>query len=65
MTMQIVLSSATPGGLTAEGLSGSTGMSVKLAKKRLISAERAGIAVRDDSVEGLRFYANCFLNNEE
>ena len=60
-----IMCSATPGGLTADDLSGSTGVSIKLAKKRIMSAERAGIAVRDDSVEGLRFYTNRFLNNEE
>ena len=54
-----------PGGLTAEDLSRSAGVSVVLAKERMLSAERAGVAVRDDSVEGLRFYTNRFLNSEE
>ena len=63
--MASALVSAAPCGLTAEDLSRSTGVSVKLTKKRMISAEWAGIAVRDDSVEGLRFHTNRFLNNEE
>ena len=65
MTMRLVLCSFAPGGLTAEDLSPSIGVSVKLAKKRMISAKRAGIAVKGDNVEGIRFYDNRFLNNEE
>ena len=59
------LASAAPAGLTAEDLSRSAGVSVVLAKERMLSAERAGAAVRDDSVEGLRFYTNRFLMDEE
>ena len=59
------LASAAPAGLSAEDLSRSAGVSVVLAKERMLSAERAGVAVRDDSVEGLRFYTNRFLDNEE
>ena len=49
------------GSLTAEELSRSAGISVVLAKERLLSAEQAGKACRDDTVEGLRFYPNRFL----
>ena len=60
------LASAAPAGLSAEDLSRSlAGVSVVLAKERMLSAERAGVAVRDDSVEGVMFYTNRFLNSEE
>ncbi len=48
-------------GLTAEELSRQIGISVVLARERLMAAERSGDACRDDSVEGLRFYSNRFL----
>ncbi len=48
-------------GLTAEELSRRAGVSVVLAKERLLAAEGAGKACRDESVEGLRFYTNRFL----
>ena len=37
-------------------------ISLLLAQERLLTAERAGKICRDDSIEGLRFYPNLFLN---
>ena len=48
-------------GLTAEELARSAGISVVLAKERLLAAEEDGRACRDDTVEGLRFFPNLFL----
>uniref|UniRef100_A0A0N5B4D3 Vacuolar protein-sorting-associated protein 36 n=1 Tax=Strongyloides papillosus TaxID=174720 RepID=A0A0N5B4D3_STREA len=48
-------------GITPNGLSKQVGISVILAKERLIAAENEGRIVRDDSVEGLAFYTNKFL----
>nr|CAD7397246.1 unnamed protein product [Timema poppensis] len=50
--------------ITAEELAQSLGISVVLAKERLITTEKYGKACRDDSIEGLRFYPNLFLQNE-
>lgn len=36
-------------------------VSVILARERLLAAEAEGRLVRDDTVEGLRFYPNKFL----
>ncbi|XP_071452949.1 vacuolar protein-sorting-associated protein 36 [Hetaerina americana] len=47
--------------LTPEELAQEIGISVLLAKERLIIAEKYGKACRDDSIEGLRFYPNLFL----
>ncbi len=55
------LDAAEDTGLTAEELSRAVGVSVVLARERLLAAERRGLACRDDSVEGLRFYTNKFL----
>lgn len=49
------------GSLTAEELAQSLGISVLLAKERLLTAEKHGKACRDESIEGLRFYPNQFL----
>jgi len=53
------------GNLTPEQLSKSLNLSVILAQERLLSAEREGKLCRDDSVEGLRFFPNEFLNRED
>ncbi|XP_028397949.1 vacuolar protein-sorting-associated protein 36-like [Dendronephthya gigantea] len=47
--------------LTADELSKILGLSVMLAKERLLVTEKVGKACRDDSVEGLKFYPNFFL----
>lgn len=47
--------------LTAEELAQHIGLSVILAKERLLLTERVGGVCRDDSEEGLRFYPNLFL----
>jgi ESCRT-II complex subunit VPS36 len=52
------------GSFTPEEMSTSLGLSVILAKERLLSAEGEGLLCRDDSVEGLRFYPNRFLMEE-
>jgi len=49
------------GSFTPEEMSTNIGVSVILAKERLLSAESQGLLCRDDSVEGLRFYPNKFL----
>jgi len=49
------------GSLTAEELAQALGISVLLAKERLLTAEKHGKACRDESIEGLRFYPNQFL----
>ncbi|XP_033631386.1 vacuolar protein-sorting-associated protein 36-like [Asterias rubens] len=50
------------GSLTPDELSQSAGVSILLAKGRLLAAEEAGQACRDESVEGIRFFPNLFLN---
>ena len=52
------------GSFTPEEMSTSLGVSVILAKERLLAAESEGLLCRDDSVEGLRFYPNRFLSEE-
>ncbi|XP_077287412.1 vacuolar protein sorting 36 [Arctopsyche grandis] len=52
------------GPLSAEELSQKIGVSVLLAKERLLTTETAGLACRDDSDEGLKFYKNLFIDNE-
>lgn len=49
------------GSLAAEELAQTLGISVLLAKERLLTAEKHGKACRDESIEGLRFYPNQFL----
>ncbi|XP_052278715.1 vacuolar protein-sorting-associated protein 36-like isoform X1 [Dreissena polymorpha] len=49
------------GSLTAEELAQNIGLSVILAKERLLLTERVGGVCRDDSEEGLRFYPNLLL----
>ncbi|XP_060532086.1 vacuolar protein-sorting-associated protein 36 [Cylas formicarius] len=53
------------GSLTSEELSQKLGISVTLAKERLLNAEKCGKCCRDDAIEGLRFYPNLFLTKEE
>lgn len=48
--------------LTAEQLSHLAGVSIMLANERLLLTESAGSICRDDSVEGLRFYPNRFID---
>lgn len=52
------------GSLSALELSQSLGISVLLAKERLLTTENVGKACRDESVEGLRFYPNLFIERE-
>lgn len=49
--------------LTAENLARILGISVVLAKERLVTTEKFGKACRDESIEGLRFYVNKFLED--
>lgn len=51
------------GSITAEDLSKVVGVSVILAKERLLLTEKVGGICRDECVEGLRFYPNLFLTN--
>lgn len=50
------------GSATADELSKLVGLSVVLARERLLASERVGKLCRDDSSEGLRFHPNLFLN---
>ncbi|CAD6237417.1 GSCOCG00002302001-RA-CDS [Cotesia congregata] len=52
------------GSITAEELAQSSGISVLLARERLLVTEKYGRACRDDSIESLRFYPNLFLRQE-
>ncbi|VVC45040.1 EAP30,Vacuolar protein sorting protein 36, GLUE domain,Winged helix-turn-helix DNA-binding domain,PH [Cinara cedri] len=49
------------GSLSAQELSTSIGVSVLLAKEYLLTAEKNGKSCRDESIEGLKFYLNKFL----
>ena len=52
------------GSVTAEELAQSEGISVILARERLLVTEKNGKACRDDSIEALRFYPNLFLDQD-
>ncbi|KAB0796515.1 hypothetical protein PPYR_10576 [Photinus pyralis] len=52
------------GSLSSEELARLLGISVLLAKERLLTTERFGKSCRDDSSEGLRFYPNLLLSKE-
>jgi len=47
--------------LSVEELAKLYGISILLAKERLLAAERFGKLCRDESIEGLRYYPNLFL----
>lgn len=51
--------------LSATELAKILGISVLLAKERLLTTEKQGKACRDESLEGVRFYSNLFLTREE
>ncbi|XP_068148718.1 vacuolar protein-sorting-associated protein 36 [Drosophila tropicalis] len=51
--------------LAVEELAKNLGISLLLAKERLLVAERLGKVCRDESVEGLRFYPNLLLHPVE
>lgn len=53
------------GSLSATELAKILGISVLLAKERLLTTEKQGRACRDESLEGIRFYSNLFLTKEE
>lgn len=50
------------GSIIAEQLAQELGISVILAKERLLTTEHYGLICRDESIEGLRFYPNLFLD---
>ncbi|XP_017106092.2 vacuolar protein-sorting-associated protein 36 [Drosophila bipectinata] len=50
--------------MAVEELAKLLGISLLLAKERLLVAERLGKLCRDESVEGLRFYPNLLLNKQ-
>lgn len=47
--------------ISADELARIVGISLLLANERLLVAERLGNICRDESIEGLRFYPNLFL----
>lgn len=49
--------------LSVEELARILSISLLLAQERLLTAERAGKICRDESIEGLRFFPNRFLEN--
>lgn len=49
--------------LTAEELSQMVGVSVVLARERLLLTEKLGGVCRDENIEALRFYPNLFLQS--
>lgn len=49
--------------LSVEELAQILSISLLLAQERLLTAERAGRICRDESIEGLRFYPNRFLQD--
>ncbi|GMS89118.1 hypothetical protein PENTCL1PPCAC_11293, partial [Pristionchus entomophagus] len=51
------------GSLTAAQLSSVKGITVVLAKERLLAAESAGKLCRDDTLEGLSFFTNKFIES--
>ncbi|OWF47056.1 vacuolar protein-sorting-associated protein 36-like [Mizuhopecten yessoensis] len=51
--------------LTADELAQLQGVSVILAKERLLLTEKVGGVCRDETVEGLRFYSNLFLTRTD
>ncbi|XP_066150199.1 vacuolar protein-sorting-associated protein 36 [Euwallacea fornicatus] len=53
------------GSLSSEELSRKLGISITLAKERLLITEKFGKACRDDAIEGLRFYPNLLLTKEK
>lgn len=53
------------GSLTPVQLAARLAVSVQLARQRLIEAEAAGKLCRDESVEGLKFYPNKFLERRD
>uniref|UniRef100_A0A7M5WY60 Vacuolar protein-sorting-associated protein 36 n=1 Tax=Clytia hemisphaerica TaxID=252671 RepID=A0A7M5WY60_9CNID len=52
------------GSLSSEELSQLLNMALTLARERLLLAEQSGKLCRDDSLEGLRFYPNKFVEME-
>ncbi|KAK0084114.1 hypothetical protein PV325_007604 [Microctonus aethiopoides] len=52
------------GFITAEELAQSEGISVLLAREKLLVTEKYGRACRDDTIEALKFYPNLFLEGE-
>lgn len=53
------------GSITAEELARSDGISVLLARERLLVTEKRGKACRDDNIEALKFYPNFFLERDD
>lgn len=47
--------------ISADELARAVGISLLLANERLLTAENLGKLCRDESIEGLRFYPNLFL----
>ena len=48
-------------GLTGHQLAMHSGISVSIAKQRLLSCEKRGLICRDESVQGLSFFPNKFI----
>lgn len=51
--------------LSVEKLAQISSISLTLALERLLTTERAGKVCRDESIEGLQFFPNRFLENLE
>jgi len=48
--------------MSADELANQLGIPVIVARERLIAAETNALLCRDDSIEGLRFYPNLFID---
>lgn len=51
--------------LTSLQLAARLAIPIQLARQRLTEAETAGLLCRDESIEGLRFYPNKFIHNQD
>lgn len=60
--MAIEVYDATNCGISAHSLAAMSGLSPALARQRLLSAETFGLLCRDESLQGLLFYPNKFIN---
>ncbi|KAI8896601.1 EAP30/Vps36 family-domain-containing protein [Globomyces pollinis-pini] len=52
-----------PNGITPSDLSRQEKISVLVAKEQLLMMEKSGLTCRDDTIQGLIFYPNLFLNH--
>ena len=49
------------GSISPQEMAVQAGISCTLARQRLIDCEKVGLACRDESIQGLRFFPNRFI----